>query len=116
MGGSTLDRVIEIAKHCSGTGSLDANSAVDQDMRISGEDVTWFAMELAKEFGDDIYKWPWDRFALLSEGLGCLFVPALIWQLASWPFRGSFQYPSTYERLELGHIAAVIEKGEWFDP
>ena len=40
----------------------------------------------------------------------------VIWQLLTWPFRGQFEPPSSFERLELGHIAAVIKKGEWFDP
>lgn len=112
----TIDRVIEIAEYCSGAKNLTVLSAIDQDMKIAGDDVTWLAMELAKEFGEGIYQWPWQRFSQLNEGLSLLFPFMLVWQLISWPFRGSFEYPSPYERLELGHIAAVIEKGEWFEP
>jgi hypothetical protein len=116
MIGATLDRVIEIAEYCSGAKNLGANSAIDQDIRISGDDVTDFAEALAKEFGENIWTWPWQRFAQLDEGLSLLLPLMLTWQIVSWPFRGSFEYPSPYERLELGHVAAVIDKGHWFEP
>lgn len=95
---------------------LTANSAIDQDARISGDDVTELAEALAKEFGEHVWQWPWQRFALLDEGLSPLFPFMLVWQLVTWPFRGLFEYPSAHERLELGHIAAVIDRGEWFEP
>ncbi|MBK8629655.1 MAG: hypothetical protein IPN84_05475 [Sphingomonadales bacterium] len=112
----TLARVIEIAEYQSGAKNLHAGSAVDQDIRISGGDVEEFAEALAKEFGEGVWQWPWQRFSCLDEGLSPLFPFMLTWQLLTWPFRGSFSYPSPYERLELGHVAAVIEKGEWFEP
>lgn len=113
-----LDKVVAMAAENSGipANRLSAVSAVDQDMGISGEDVTEFVEALACEFGDQVWQWPWQRFAQLGEGLSPLFPFMLIWQLVSWPFRGSFSYPSPYERLELGHIAAVIEKGHWAEP
>ncbi len=115
---STLDEVCLIVSFRTGIAleKLNAQSAIDQDIRIAGDDVTEFAEALAKRYGDQIWQWPWQRFALLDEGLSLWFPVMLIWQLISWPFRGAFQYPSPYERLELGHIAAVIEKGEWFEP
>ena len=115
---AVLDRVVVIAAKQSGIPSkrLSAVSAVDQDMRISGDDVTEFAEALAQEFGDQVWQWPWQRFANLSEGLPLTFPIILIWQLITWPFRGAFEYPSPYERLELGHIAAVIERGHWVEP
>lgn len=115
---STLDRVIEIASSESGIpiARLSGASAVDQDMGMSGDDVTDFASQLADEFGELVWQWPWQRFVVLSEGLGCFFPVGLTWQLISWPFRGSFSYPSKLERLELGHIAAVIDNGAWFEP
>ncbi len=116
MAASTLDRVIEIATYCSGAKGLHAGSAIDQDIRISGGDVEDFANALAHEFGDQVWQWPWHRFANLSEGLSLAFPFQLTWQLLTWPFRGSFEYPSPFERLELGHIAAVIDHGDWFEP
>jgi hypothetical protein len=118
MAGATFARVIQIASETSGIGErkLAAETAIDQDMGMAGGDVEDFAKALADEFGEHVWGWPWHRFAVLEEGLGCYFLPALIWQLLSWPFRGSFGHPDAHERLELGHIAAVIDKGEWFDP
>jgi hypothetical protein len=112
---SVLDRVIARAELMSGAKNLTASSAIDQDIRISGDDVTEYAEWLAEQFGNDVWQWPWHRFAELSEP-SALVVPYFIWRLLTWPIRGRLFDPSPYERLELGHIAAVIEKGEWFEP
>ncbi|MBB3858925.1 hypothetical protein GGQ88_000165 [Novosphingobium hassiacum] len=109
---------MEIVAEQSGVrrGQLTATSAIDQDIRISGGDVQDLVQALADEFGDQVWQWPWQRFALLDEGLSLLFPFQLVWQLLTWPLRGSFSYPSPYERLELAHIAKVIEAGHWLDP
>jgi len=112
----TLGRVIQIAEHCSGHSGLRAESAVHQDMKIWGGDVEEFAEALAKAFGEHVWQWPWQRFAGLNEGLPLLAPFSLIWQILTWPFRGSFSYPSRLERLELGHIARVIDAGHWIEP
>jgi acyl-homoserine lactone acylase PvdQ len=114
---AVLDRVIVIAAEQSGIPAhrLTACSALDQDMRISGDDVTEFVAALAGEFGDGVWQWPWQRFANLSEPhlfTGFLF----FWRLLTWPIRGRVFDPSPYERLELGHIAKVIENGHWAEP
>ena len=113
----TLVRVLDIVARHSGVPlvKLTAHSALDQDVRISGDDVDELAEMLANEFGADTANWPWQRYVDLNEPhlfTGIYF----IWRLFTWPFRGRIFDPSPYERLELGHIAAVIEKGEWFDP
>jgi hypothetical protein len=95
---------------------LSATSALDQDMGISGDDVTEFVEALAGQYGEWVWSWPWQRFALLDEGQSPLFPFMLLRQLFTWPLRRRFSYPSPYERLELGHIAVVLEKGEWLDP
>lgn len=118
MGDATLARVLAIVSKVSGIDpkKLGSDSAIDQDIGMAGGDVEDLVEALEAEFGEDVWQWPWQRFAILNEGLGCFFLPALVWQLLSWPFRGSFSYPDSLERLTLGHIAAVIEKGEWFEP
>lgn len=114
---STLDRVRHIVSKHSGVRleKLSAASAIDQDVGISGDDVTELAEALAKEFGEHVWQWPWQRFAELSEP-SMLIVPYFVWRLLTWPFRGRLFDPSPFERLELGHIAAVIDQGEWFEP
>lgn len=114
----TLDRIIEITSQQTGmeAAKLSAHSAIDQDIRISGGDVMELAEALAEEFGDQVWQWPWQRFAHLDEGLSLLFPFMLTWQLLTWPIRGSFEYPSPFERLELGHIAKVIDAGHWLEP
>jgi hypothetical protein len=114
---STLDRVLQIVSTSSGVKleKLNARAAIDQDVRIFGDDIDVLAQDLYEEFGGDIAQWPWHRFCDLNEPhalTGLWF----IWRLISWPIRGRLSDPAPYERLELGHIAAVIEKGEWFEP
>ena len=114
---TTLESVIDIVAYQSGVKrqKLTAYSAIDQDVGISGDDITELAEALAKEFGDQIWQWPWQRFCELSEP-SALILPYFIWRLLTWPFRGRLFDPSAFERLELGHIAAVIDRGEWFEP
>ncbi len=113
-----VQRVIMIASAFSGISAqrLTVSSAIDQDLQIAGEDVADLVEALASEFGEQVRQWPWQRFAMLDEGLSVWFPFMLTWQFLTWPIRGSFSYPNSFERLELGHIAAVIEKGQWFDP
>jgi Protein of unknown function (DUF1493) len=114
---STLDRVIEIVSEHSGIrrDRLSASSSLDQDVRISGDDVTELVEALAREFGEQVWQWPWQRFAELSEPhlfTGLLF----FWRLLIWPIRRRIFDPSPYERLELGHIAKAIDAGHWLEP
>lgn len=112
-----LDRVCETVSEHSGVprSKLTAQSAIDQDIRITGDDVTELAEALAGEFGDHVWQWPWQRFAELSEPH--IFTGfSFMWRLLTWPIRGRLFDPSPYERLELGHIATVLERGEWFEP
>lgn len=113
----TLDRVISIVAYHSGIkpDKLSAKSAIDQDVGISGDDITELAEAFANEFGNHVWQWPWQRFCELSEPSALIF-PYFIWRLITWPFRGRLFDPSSFERLELGHIAAVIDRGEWFEP
>jgi hypothetical protein len=113
----TLERVIDIVAYQSGIRRerLTAHSAIDQDVGISGDDITALAEAFAKQFGDHVWQWPWQRFCELSEPSALIF-PYFIWRLITWPFRGRLFDPSRFERLELGHIAAVIDRGEWFEP
>ena len=94
---------------------LDAASAIDQDLGISGDDVADLTEALAAEFGDHVWAWPWQRFADLSEP-GMFAAPYFVWRLLTWPIRGRLFDPSPFDRLELGHIAAVVERGQWFEP
>ncbi|AMO71710.1 hypothetical protein AZE99_07485 [Sphingorhabdus sp. M41] len=95
---------------------INEKTSVNQDLRIAGGDVIEFVDLIAEKYGDEVYQWPWDRFAILDEGLSPLFLPMLVWQLISWPFRGTFGYPNELERLTMGHIAKAIDTGHWIEP
>ncbi len=116
MSEDILNHVIAIAKEVSGLNAVNENTAIDQDLQMSGDDITDFADLIALQYGDDVFKWPWERFAIMGEGLSILFLPMLIWQLITWPLRGTFSYPNDLERLTLGHIAKAIEAGHWIEP
>ncbi len=111
-----LSYFLWIAREWHGIPSAESNSSVDQDLGIYGDDVDDFAAKIVKRYGEWVWSWPWHRFTNSSEGASIFVLFALIWQLVSWPFRGRFSYPSTLDRLELGHIAKVLEKGEWVEP
>jgi hypothetical protein len=112
----TLSNIISMARQVSGLKSINEKTSIDQDLRIAGDDVIEFVDLIAKRYGDEIYQWPWDRFAIMGEGLSPLFLPMLIWQLISWPFRGTFSYPNELEHLTMGHIAKAIDAGHWIEP
>ena len=82
---------------------------------MTGDDVDEFVEQLHREFSCDASRWPWERFTNLSEPT-VLSLPRFIWELITWPKRGMFHNPERYKRLELGHIASVIDYGEWFEP
>jgi len=113
----TLARVINIVAWHSGIPAekLNARSAIDQDVQIAGCDIDELAQALAKEFGAQVGQWPWQRFAELNEPPALISL-VILWRLLTWPFRGRLFDPSPFERLELGHISAVIDHGEWFEP
>jgi hypothetical protein len=115
---SSVDRVMDIAHDVSGIKRSDLSLDMDiaDDLDLTGDDATSFVVALEGEFGDWVRDWPWQRFVEFNEGLSLLFPFILVWHLVTWPFRGRFHYPSRKERLELAHIAAVIDNGEWIDP
>lgn len=112
----SLSYVVWIAEEQHGIVHATADMAIDQDLDIVGEDLTDFVEFLEVRFGEWVWTWPWQRFVQLDEGLSFLFPFMLVWQILTWPIRGRFSYPSQFERLELGHIALVLEKGEWVEP
>lgn len=109
--------MIKLASYHSGIAldNLSAHSAIDQDLKIAGEDIDELFEALSKEFGVDVSGWPLERFVNLSETnmfTGLYF----LWRLVTWPIRARLFDVSSYERLELGHVAKVIEIGHWVEP
>ena len=129
---SELDRLLAVTRayldqrgHPDPDFELSAESAVSQDAQISGIDVDDYVEDLAAEFGPIVYQIPWLRFTDQEgsfRGCGCLLVPFwLLKRIAISFYRGErvFLPPKADNfgpRLEFRHIAAVIEKGQWFDP
>lgn len=111
-----LAYVLWIAREWHGIKNARPELALGQDLHIVGDDAGDFICKLEERFGEWVWQWPWQRFVDLNEGLGLAFPFLLIWQLATWPLRGSFHYPENRQRLTLAHIAEVLERGEWFEP
>lgn len=97
--------------------ALSAEAAIDQDLAIYGHDADDLVEALCEKWGDWIAEWPWHRFVNFSEAPAMRSIYAF-WARLGWPGADT-AFPSgklPAERLELSHIAAVIEKGQWFDP
>ena len=102
-----------------------ATTAICQDAMIFGVDVEDYVWRLEEEFGSVVWKIPWLPYTdqtFSFRGCGCLAIPfVLVWRLVVWPVTREKIIPRADpanfpHRLTLGHIAAVIDKGEWFDP
>jgi hypothetical protein len=111
-----LERVAEIAVS---VGLANANgcrstAAVHQDLGITGDEGEAFVEALCAEFGDWIAEWPWERFVDFNEPPADL--GPRIWKFLRLPNPETAFPGYTQARLELGHIAVVIKKGQWFDP
>ncbi len=112
-----LAEIVEIASRRSGlpVNALSSRSAIYQDLGLAGDDVDEFAAALAELYGEQVFTWPWRRFTDLNEPTLGTVVAALA-QLPVRLLKKHRAYTSRYDRLELGHIAAVIESGQWRDP
>lgn len=104
---------------------LKGDSAVCQDAYIFGIDVEDYVAALEKEFGPIVWEIPWLNFTdQTSSFRGCgtiLVFPWLLWRCLMLLIRGGPLIPRPdprgfAPRLELRHIAAVIDRGEWFKP
>lgn len=127
-----IDRLIDVTtKFIEERGHPDENvvltpaSAVCQDAYIFGIDVDDYVNALSSEFGQIVHQIPWGHYTDQTSsfrGCGCLLVPPwLLWRLVRWPLvRGSIiprADPRNFPfRLELGHLAKVIDRGEWIEP
>jgi len=81
---------------------------------INGDEGDEFVAALCNEFGDWIAEWPWTRFVDFNEPPAWL--GPKVWKALRLP-NPAVAFPGyVEERLELGHIVAVIEKGHWFEP
>lgn len=104
---------------------LNGGSSISQDAYIFGVDVEDYVDILRSKSGPIVYEIPWLRFTdQTSSFRGCaviLVVPWLLWRCLLWPISGGKLIPKSDprhfpHRLTLSHIAAVIDRGEWFEP
>src|SRR5947209_19630450 len=122
-GQDTLDRLIKVTEEYVGNRPanlpLGPESAISQDAYIFGVDVDDYVEVLDSEFGPVVWQIPWLQFTDQSDSYrGCavgLFSFILIGRVIAWPFtRASFlkvPRPKAFpNRLELAHIAAVIDR------
>ena len=114
----TLDRVIDIVAWHGGipAARLTPKSAISRDLGMDGDDVTDLVARMKADFAKTALAVPWDRFTSRSETTNPFEFLLLPWQLVRWAFLGRRHGSSALERLELGHIAAVTDRGEWFEP
>ena len=97
-------------------------TAMAQDAKIDGIDVYDFGWELKNRFGSVVDTIPWEQFSdQRSSFYGCAVfaVPFwLLWRVLMWPMNREI-FPrrgNASERLTVGHLTDVFERGAWFDP
>ena len=112
----TLGQVIGIVADRAGVSQSDltGREAVDQDLKIQGDDAEELIKLLVGTFGEWLREWPWHDYIDFNEPPASIGPRAWKWLGLTKPGRAFPGY--TDKRLELGHIAAVIDRGEWFEP
>jgi hypothetical protein len=113
---STFEKVVGIAV-ASGRAEQDnclPQAAIHQDLGINGNEADEFVAALCNEFGNWVAEWPWARFVDFNEPPAWL--GPKVWKALRLPNAATAFPGYVEERLELGHVAAVIENGGWFDP
>lgn len=93
---------------------MDASAAIDQDLGIYGDAAVEFIAALSAEFGKWVDDWPWERFVDFHEPAARIL--PRIWRLMKLPDIAMAFPGIAQERLELGHVAMVLETGQWSDP
>jgi hypothetical protein len=98
------------------------HTAMSQDAGIDGIDVWDFVVDLGEEHRDIWGKVPWGRFSdQRASFYGCNVLLFPVWLLArivTWPVHRDWPIPPprpVEERLTVAHLAAVLERGEWFE-
>lgn len=95
-------------------GQCHPHAAIFQDLGIGGVEADDFVDALIARFGDWVAGWPWAQFVDFTEPPAS--IGPRIWKWLRLPYPETAFPGHVEQRLELGHIAAVIEKGQWFDP
>lgn len=113
----TLAFVIALAGRVSGlpVERIGSNASLWHDLRISGDDLEDFASAIAERFGRHVFGWPWQRFTDLNEP-SLLTIADLFWRWSVALVRREWPRPTPRERLEMAHIARVLDTGHWVEP
>jgi hypothetical protein len=127
--GDTLGRLIDLTEKFAagrpGNFPLGPHSALSQDAYIFGIDVYDYFEELKAEFGPIVDEIPWLEWTDQTDSYyGCAagcFPLILLGRLLAWPIKGGplikIPDPKNFpRRLELEHIAKVIDQGYWEEP
>lgn len=101
---------------------ISRNTAMSQDAGIDGIDVWEFVHDLGDEHREVWQQVPWHRFSdQRASFYGCAVLVFPIWllfRIATWPIHREAPIPAprpAEERLTVGHLAAVLELGAWFE-
>jgi hypothetical protein len=127
--GDTLERLISVTEKFAadrpGNIPLGAHSSISQDAYIFGIDTYDYFGELEAEFGPIVRQIPWMEWTDQTDSYygcaACCFPLIILGRLVAWPLtrRRLLKSPDPKEfprRLELGHIAKVIDQGYWEEP
>jgi len=126
---TTLQRLIGVTEKFAegrpGNFPLGPHSSISQDAYIFGIDTYDYFGELEAEFGPVVREIPWMEWTDQTDSYygcaGCFFPIILLARLIAWPLTRRPLLPvpdpkSFPRRLELNHIAKVIDQGYWDEP
>lgn len=99
------------------------DTAMSQDAGIDGIDVWEFVCSLGDDYRMVWRQVPWERFSdQRASFYGCSVLVFPFWlllRILTWPIHREAPIPAprrAEERLTVGHLAALLERGEWFEP
>jgi uncharacterized protein DUF1493 len=98
------NRLLAIVQEFAARGAIITDASdMYHDVKIRGDDISWFLEAIIKEFGTDLSEFEWRLyFADPEENI----VPYL---------RRRFGRLDDKKRLTFGHLLAVVERGAWFE-
>ena len=115
-----LEFLLSLVKNEFGRSYANEASTLDDELCLTGAELREFVDAIASGYGNWVRDWPWDRFGDFKPKIvptKWLTYPIVGFFVALWMLRRSKAASrDRIEELELGHIAKVLEAGEWIEP
>lgn len=114
----SLDYVLWIVEQRLGFSGASEYSVIGDDFDLDDKGLQLFVACLEDRFGQLVLTWPWGRIVPKRRTLTTkwLTVPVIGWLFALWLTWHDADGRDALVEYSLGHIAKVIDHGEWIEP